>query len=289
MPALEPGSGAARADLGFTLKRGDHIDEAVTELRKAVSLAPDLARAHFHLAEALSQVGDGSGALAEYQTAARLSPRDVEYRIKLGMALARAQPAGAVEELRKAVALDPDNVAAQRALGGVLRRTGENEAAAAAFERARQVSDAQDRQSQAVLHTNKGIELLKKEKLVEAIEALRLALAADPRHPAANHYLAIALTATGQWTQAEPAFVRALAGAPNDPEIHFNYGVALQRRGNWPRAADEFHACLRLRPGHPEANCRLAAALFHVRDNDAARVALDRARQTGNCQAEPSP
>ena len=74
--ALEPSSGSAHADLGFTLKRSDRLKEALPELATAVCLAPDLARAHFYYAEALAQSGDHPAALVHYEQAARLTQAD---------------------------------------------------------------------------------------------------------------------------------------------------------------------------------------------------------------------
>src|SRR5579883_3071996 len=61
--ALEPNSGNAHTDLGYTLKLSDRLKEAEEELSKAVKLSPGLARAHFDLAEVLQQEGNSSAAL----------------------------------------------------------------------------------------------------------------------------------------------------------------------------------------------------------------------------------
>jgi superkiller protein 3 len=272
--------------LGFVLKRSDKLQEAIAELSQAVKLSPELGRAHFHLAEALSQAGDRDAALSHYRTAARLSPANAEYAVKLGAELTRSDAAEAVQELRRATGLDPANAAAHQALGMALRRAGDGSAAAAAFQKSRDLSAAADRRAQAMLYTNKGIEQLKKGSIQEAIRALRQAVSLEPRFPAANHYLAVALSATGKWEEANPAFQTAIQGAPADPEIRFNYGVALGRQNDWSGAEQQFQAVVSLRPAHPQASCSLAAALARQGRTEAATLQLEKARELGPCRLE---
>ena len=130
-----------------------------------------------------------------------------------------------MSELRTATRLDPANPAEFTALGAALRRTGDLAGSREALDRGRELTAASDRHSQAVLHTNKGIESLKQGDLPAATQALTLAVAAEPDFADANHYLGIALSATGKLTELSEVFRKTISAQPSDPEIHFNYSI----------------------------------------------------------------
>jgi len=247
-------------------------------------LDPAFARAHFYLAEALSQKGDQARALVEFEQSRTLRPRDVEYAVKYGVALQQTNLPGAIAELRRAVQLDEKNPAAQQALGQALRRAGEAQEAAPAFDAARKLNATLDARSQAVLHTNKGIEQLKTGNIAAAEDAFRKALAIDPKFAPANHYLGITLSATGKWAEANRAFDAALEADNADGEIHFNYGVALIRQREWLRASAQFRETLQVRPFHPQAGCELGAVLTRLGETKEAQRVLEKAREAGSCQ-----
>jgi protein O-GlcNAc transferase len=281
---LEPDSGSARADLGFTLKRSDRLKEALTELSAAVSLAPDLARAHFYYAEALAQSGEASGALMHYERAATLSPRDAGFRLSYGLALVEKSLPAAIAELKGAAGLAPGRADILTALATALRKNGETEESAKVFRQSRDASATASRYSDAVLNTNRAIELLKKGSVDAAIDALKTALAAVPNSADANHYMAIAQSARQNWTEANRAFRAAVEAGPLNPDIHFNYGVALERQHDWAAAVNQFETVVSLRPAHGQGRCMLAEALAHAGEADRSGKTLEQARQLGFCR-----
>jgi Flp pilus assembly protein TadD len=128
-------------------------------------LSPELARAHFHLAETLTQTGEYEAALLEYEAASRLSPKDVEFRVKYGTALAKNRPQDAISELRQAIQLDPNNYVARQALGMVLRRMGDIEGSTFEFQRATELSAAADKQAEAVCKLTRELNTSRKQIL----------------------------------------------------------------------------------------------------------------------------
>src|SRR5206468_2086301 len=149
-------------------------------------------------------------------------PKDVEFRVKYGTALAKTRPQDAIGELRRAVELDPNNYVTRQALGMALRRAGDLNAAELEFRRAVELSAAADKHTEAVLLTNKAIEQITKGNLYQAMEAVRAALAAEPAFAKARHEPGIAFGATGKWDDANRKFNATLQKRPSDPEIHFN-------------------------------------------------------------------
>ncbi|HVZ23568.1 MAG TPA: tetratricopeptide repeat protein [Vicinamibacterales bacterium] len=98
---------------------------AISELRTAVSLAPDRADDHLNLGTALYMNGDVNGAIAEWRTAATLSPSLAQAHYFLGVVLgSRGDDAGAVAELTSAVAGSQVPDGARLELANALRRVG---------------------------------------------------------------------------------------------------------------------------------------------------------------------
>ena len=117
-------------NLGFVLMvLGDHRG-AVTEFRRALSMAPDL-----HVAQlALGDVFFASRRLAEseraYRKAMASAPRDVAPRLGLAKALeARGRLREAEQHCRVALQIDPDNVAALNRLARLFAQGGHLQAA----------------------------------------------------------------------------------------------------------------------------------------------------------------
>jgi Flp pilus assembly protein TadD len=76
-------------------------------------------------------------AIAEFEEAARLAPRDPRARYDLGIAQLRAGRAAAAERsLRDAVRLEPDNAYSRIALGSALSTLGRSDEARAEAEHA---------------------------------------------------------------------------------------------------------------------------------------------------------
>jgi len=201
----------------------------------------------------------------------------------LGVALSQSRPQDAINELRRSIQLDPNDVAAHRALGVLLSRTGDLKGSSLESQKARELALAAERHSEAVVHIKTAGQELKKNNVRRAIDESRLALAAEPDSPQANLLLGIALSAQRDWTEARKAFMLALQNKPSDPEILFNFGVFLGRQGDFEGAAREFRSVLDVRPYDLRAHCLLASALAHLGDAAGSNRELDVARELGPC------
>ena len=94
--ALAPESVKAQFNLAIAYGASpDHGPaKEIEQLRKVVGLAPGFARAHLALGQALLQDGKVADAVEELQETARLEPGSGEAHYQLGLALARAGPQG---------------------------------------------------------------------------------------------------------------------------------------------------------------------------------------------------
>jgi Flp pilus assembly protein TadD len=176
---LAPRNFDAQFTLGRALYGAGDSAGAALAFRAAVALRPGDARALFFLATALERAGDDAGALAAYKELVRLKPNEVEghlglgvllvkkgganveeglselaraleinpnlyeARVTLGRALVtRGRAAEAVEHLKRAAALAPENPEPHYQLSIAYRRLGRKEEAAAESEIVRRIHES---------------------------------------------------------------------------------------------------------------------------------------------------
>lgn len=281
---LRPSFGEAHARFGNALKRADKLTESLAELKKAVQLSPQSADAHFILAQALAQTGNTAAARGEYEAACRLDPNNSEFSLEFGRALSNSQPQQAVIELRRAIALNPNDPAAHRSLGILLRRTGDLQGSALELRKAGDLASKAERHLNAEVHIHTAKQYLMKHDVTHSIDELQSALTAEPDSANANVLLGMALSEIGKWSDARKAFASALRESPSDPAILFNFGVFLGREGDFQGAAGELSRLLILKPGYPRARCLLASALAHTGDTAGAQKQLALAREFGESE-----
>jgi tetratricopeptide (TPR) repeat protein len=106
---LAPQLARAQFSLGFAYKELGKTAPALEALRRAASLAPENPLTHFHLGELLSQADDQEAAVKELQRAVELKPDYSEAQVQLGQAyLKQKRYREAVETLLRGIALQPD-------------------------------------------------------------------------------------------------------------------------------------------------------------------------------------
>ncbi len=96
---------------------------AISSFRAALKLKPDDARSLFFLATALESAGNTDAALSAYRDLVRRQPQVAEGHLGLGVLLTKRGGADAgkgIEELRTAVRIDPNQYEAQVTLGRAL-------------------------------------------------------------------------------------------------------------------------------------------------------------------------
>jgi Flp pilus assembly protein TadD len=84
--------------------------------------------------------------------------------------------------------------------------------------------------------SEEGLALLAASSPVEAADAFRAAIAADPTHNEAHHGLIRALRDAGQINQSVAAAMALTALTPADPLAHTALSIALQNAGHVPEA-----------------------------------------------------
>lgn len=103
-------------NLGQTLARLNHSEEALARFARAVQLAPTNPRYHVNMARTASTLGQGSRAVAEYREAVGLLPEDYAMRYTLAVTLQKnGDNEAALPEFERAIALAPTDASLHRA------------------------------------------------------------------------------------------------------------------------------------------------------------------------------
>ena len=209
---------------------------------------PDDPTAHYNLGyvyTALSRLDDARG---EYERAISLAPSDPKmapaYQ-NLGMILLPKDPGAAIEPLRHATELEPQDAHAKWLLGTALERSGKNAAAIEQFEAASKLDD-------------KDVEI-------------RISLG-------------FALLGAGRTAEAEAAYRAALALHPEDDALrqaHLGLARSLLVQKKLDAAAFEFGAYLELEPSDVTVRIDRASVLVDSGKDDDALAELDKAASGG--------
>jgi protein O-GlcNAc transferase len=183
-----PGNPLFLLNRGVSLRALRQHEAAVSELKKALALDPNLAEAHHQLGNALKSLHHFVEAATSLRRATELNPNNAAIWLNLGAALLELSTRDeAIACFRRAIQLEPERPEARNILGSVLLDAG---------------------------------------LLSEAKEQLHVALRLRPTYPAAHDNLGRALRAQGRATEAAEEFRTALAAAPQ-PGTHSNLVYAL--------------------------------------------------------------
>jgi Flp pilus assembly protein TadD len=111
--ALDPAYADGFVNVGRVLIQEGAHDAALPVLQQALRIDPDKASAHYFLALALKARGRYDDALAHLRSAAGRYPRDRVVRDQIGRILfLKRRPREAIEEFRKTLAIDPEDLSA---------------------------------------------------------------------------------------------------------------------------------------------------------------------------------
>ena len=281
--AAKRGRGKVRGTLGrlqalrFVARPdGSLAREREARRRRAAARASGkrkLARALFKL-RATRVLEDSE--LAQFRKAARLDRTGgAESRARLGAALlAAGDVKGALEEARRAVALDAAHVRAHRVLGRALAAEGDVDGAIAAFRRAVKLEP-----SDATTHVNLAAALSSAGDAKGSLEHNQIALVLDPDNPQVQCALGATLVAVGDFAGAIAALQKAIAMAPRSSDAQLNLGDALRLKKDLRAATLAYEKSIAYNAQNSTAHTNLGSTKLDLGDVDAAvachRTAID--------------
>ena len=260
-------------ELGAALAESDRGTEAITALRRAVALKPDLADGWRLLADQLDAAGDLAGAdqtRARYIKAATHDPRLLEAAAALvanDLPVAQARLAAHLQRF-------PTDIAALRMQAEVAARLQHIVDALRLLERCLELAPGFDaaRNNYASLLNRSG----RAEAALKQIEQL---LAKAPRDPGYRSLLAATLANLGSFDETVRVYEELLREHPGQAKIWMSYGHALRTAGRQDDSVSAYRRAISMVPTLGEAYWSLAnLKTFRFTDEEARamRAALGR-------------
>jgi tetratricopeptide (TPR) repeat protein len=272
---------AAKADvfesnlnLGIQLAKAGQPDaeqflRAATQLTPTSHIEEGRERAWLSLAHVL-EAAKPDDAIAAYQQAAKLKPKDPEPHLAAAMLLEKqTKYADAENEYKQALALDPSS----DALTGLANLYMSGRKFPEAEQYLRKLVEAQP--SNAAAHIQLGRVLAAEQKNDAAIAELEASAKLAPSDPSVQRDLADLYTTAGKNSEAAATYRSLLGSQPNDPYLHRSLGQSLLRQKKFPDAQQEFLIAVKLKPDFGDAYGDLAFAASENKDYPLTLKALD--------------
>ena len=263
----------ANLNLGLALAKSGKLAEAATALRAATELKPTaggqqaLSNAWFSLGQVLEE-SSPKEALAAYQKAAELNPGNADAVLSAGELLEKQGDAVGAEKQYLAAAQMNNNQGVERLVDFYLRQ--KRLADAETWLRKYLASNPQNAAAQAQL----GRILAAEGKTQDAIAALEPINNAS-HDPAVSRELASLYLEAKQYDAAANILQDLVQKYPSDAQLRFDLGSALLHQRKYPEAEAELIKALNMNPKLDDAYWELAYAAQQNKHYELAIRALD--------------
>ncbi len=241
-------------ELAGIYNRGDYVDRAISEYKKAIEADPSSLFLRVELAELYWRVTRVTDAIAGAQAVLKINPNDVDAHrllahIYLG-SLGSSQAGAAIPEiLQKTIAqfeavteLDPSDSESALILGRLYKVDNQPQKAEAIFKKVLQ--DNPDSQSVLANLTQLYFDQAEYQKVIDLLKSIP----GDRMDPSLLYLLGNAYMQTRDLSSAEEAFQKALQRAPDSQDVRRAYAEALMADGKMQQARDQLEEILKVSP-----------------------------------------
>ena len=310
----------SRTQLGAALLENGLVDEAIVELKSALSLDPSnketvlqLARAYLAqndipasgrtlegavargiesapiyalLASVYEKSGHLENAIPVMRLAIQKDPQSEVYRFQYGMLLTTAlAPDAAVIRLKEALGLFPNSARLWVAMGIAHFKAGRNDEAAKALNRSIEIDP---NYAPALVYL--GMTYVEIGQYPNAIRAYQDALAKNEKLGIVNYLIAdVMLKQTSADNAAiEKYLTAAVKAEPKFAPAQLSLGKLYLRQSRLNEAAAQFESVLKVDQNIAEAYYQLGLTYRRLQRNDESRVLLDKFKQITETQKEQS-
>jgi tetratricopeptide (TPR) repeat protein len=188
---------------------------ALDEFRKILEQNPDSSAAHVLTGEALDGLGKTPDAIAEFQAAAKVAPREATIHFGLGYLYWKShQYDEAKREFENELSVDSSHAQALAYLGDIEMKRNNPEAALSLLTKATKLKD-----DIRIAYLDTGTILAQQKRYDEAVAAFQQAVKLDPAQPDAHYRLAHVYHAMGKAEESQNEFakVRELHEKADEP------------------------------------------------------------------------
>ena len=252
----------------------DDTDRGLQHLNQAVTLKPDFTMARQVRGLVLTREGRWTAALPDLKFVVQHEPKNVIALLQLGRSyLELGKASEALEYLRRAHALAPEDRAVLTQLHRALRASGQNEEASAVLAKLKTLGPEQ-RDSKASAQIFEYLSLDPAQQKERLRRNLTNAVATNPSDPKLKMQLGTLLLNDGETEAALAVFREALALSPNSEILKQGAVTLLQHRQY--ALAQQFLSLVVKANASFENRLDLALAAFHAEGPEASLVELDR-------------
>ena len=250
--AAHPTWAVAHFELGLTLSDLESHEDALSALRRAVELRPDMPDAWREIGDRLALKGDTEGAHAAYAQHIKASTKDPRL-MSAAAALSENQIGRAELLLREHLKKYPTDVAAIRMLAEVAGRLGRYMEAENLLARCLELAPSFNG-----ARYNYALALHRQAKYVPALQQVEMLTAAEPHNSSYRNLKAVVLAMIGENRQSIDIYADILAKDPDHPRIWASYGHALATAGRTADSVAAYRRAIALAPTFGEAYYSLA-------------------------------
>ncbi len=250
-------------EIGLCLGAVGRGDEAISTLRKAVTISPKHAASWQSLGHQLEVAGDKKGSQHAFERHFELSTRHPE--LVEAVRLMRDGKLGKAERLvRELLKKYPVDVSAIRVLADIGIELGQVKDASNLLQRCLELAP----DFHAARHSYARV-LVRGQKPEAALHEAELLLSHEPNNPNFLTLKASILVRIGDHQQALEIYEKVLKNYPNQARAQMSYGHTLKTVGRLDESIDAYRQCIRLSPEVGEAYWSLAnLKTFRFGDDD---------------------
>ncbi len=277
--AAHPADARALFDAGYVADAQDRFDDAAALYRRAIVADPDSFEAHISLGLLLARQNKLSDARPELVIANTLDSgsADPTLKARAWRALARidrdSDPAASSNDLLEALKLTPETPADTLLAAELAEKTGQLDAAAAAYRRVLDTDPGSAPANAGLAHL-----LILRKDYPGAETLLRAALAKNPDDPTLTAQLATVL-ANQDKAEALPLFEKLHAAHPDDSVISQMLAAVLADAADYAGSDQLLLHLLAASPNDPDLLVAHAKNLVHQGQLEQAYKVFDKATQ----------
>ena len=246
--ACTMGNYIAELDLGNVYDRQGNKDDAMAHFQAALKINPKDSEAHNNLGNDLREEGQLDEAISQYHQAIQSDLDNPEPHYNLGIALGKmGQPAQEIAQYEEALRINPDHTGALVNLGAALMSAGRFDDAISHFQKALKIDP-----SLVQAYNDLGNAFLQKGDLSEAIKQFQFAAQMAPSDPWVKNNLAWMLATCPDASFRDGSRAVDIAAQANDltggenPLILHTLAAALAEAGRFPEAVETAQRALSL-------------------------------------------
>jgi tetratricopeptide (TPR) repeat protein len=249
--AIDPNLWEAHYNLGVLHRREMRLDQAVASFESASRIAPREASPAIALAEAHYAAGRFDDAADVLRGLIDRGAGSVDARVSLATVYREAGSFDrALEQAREVLVRDPGNVGALVEVGRIYRAREQYDVAMLVFQKALALVGDTDARKRAIVLNEQGLLELERGDTQAAFQAFGEATAADPRFTPARRNQGAVLLRAGDYASAAAEYEAVLAVDASDSDARVALGVALRGMGDHRRAQREYTRVLEAQPNH---------------------------------------